>query len=367
MAKTQKPIATIETNTSGFPVPFTLDEFRKDIVEVFFQHVRTIAWITDPKTAWKITGLDASGEMNDILSPERSGSELGLTYEQIRTTPFASALEHMYGFAFFGRRDASAESMEYESYYMWLADLVCDAMYGNVSMQWDSYGLDITDRASRCVLVVETANARNVLEGGEAFSYFSNGPARGDSVGFDGSLTIRQMALLSGMEEMSIRSAANPKRANPLKTHTEDGGTRVNIEVAKEWLQSKGRYVPITLFYSASDVDLTKRRFSDFQEIWFALNARFLMIAGRDGETNIEANLAEIGLEVKSGFSGRYLDIDDSSYANDQMVRSLAQTLELPADLLVLRCKELVTSQQLADIEKQLRQAVSAAGITTSI
>ena len=367
MAKTQNPIVAIESHTSSFPTPFALDEFRKDIVEVFFHHVRTIARITNPLTAWKITGLEATGEMNDILSYERSGAELGLTYEQIRMTPFASALEHLYGFAFFGRRDASAEPMEYESDYMWLADLVCDAMYGNVSMQWDSYGLDITERASRCVLVVETANARNVLEGGESFSYFSNGPARGDSVGVDGSLTIRQMALLSGMEEMSIRSAANPKRANPLKTHTEDGGTRVDIEVAKEWLKSKGRYVPVTLFYSASDVDLTKRRFGDFQEIRFALNQRFLMIAGRDGEANIQAKLKEIGLEVKSGFYRQHLDIDDSAYANDQLVRSLAETLELPADLLVLRCKELVASQQLADIEKQLRHAVSAADSSTSI
>jgi len=166
---------------------------------------------------------------------------------------------------------------------------------------------------------------------------------------------------------MSIRSAANPKRANPLKTYTEDGGTRVNIEVAKEWLKSKGRYVPVTLFYSAGDVDLTKRRFADFEELWFALNARFLMIADRDGLDVMKTKLATLGISVGKGVNREYLDIDELAYADDQLMASLAQMLELPSELLVLRCKEIGATQQLVEIEKQLRQAVVAAETKSSI
>jgi len=91
----------------------------------------------------------------------------------------------------------------------------------------------------RCRQVVDLANARNILEGGESyFPYFSPNNMADSNDG----LVIRQMALLAAMEEMSIRAAANPKRANPLKTIVEGKNTVILIADARAWLESKGLY-----------------------------------------------------------------------------------------------------------------------------
>lgn len=359
MTKTHKAVLADENKACSFPVPFTLDKFRKDIVEVFFFYVRTIAWITDAETAWKIAGKDPGKDLLSIYDPVLTAADLDVTYEQIQATPFARALEHLYNFAYFGRCDASAEKMLYESYYMWIADLVSDAAFGYVSVERDSYGSPIQDSANRCVQVAETANARNVLEGGEAFSYFSIGKDRDDYVSIgDGVLTVRQMALLAGMEEMSIRSAAGPKRVNRLITHNDEGKTRIRIDVAKEWLMSKGKYIPITYYYSASDVDLTERKFACYHELWLSLNARFMVISNRYGMDSVREKLSAIGVEVTFNHGAECLG--ELDHENDELIAALAQVLELPSDMLVLRCKEMVAIQQLAEIEACVRRAAQA-------
>jgi hypothetical protein len=363
MATPKKPTVATDDRISAFPVPFSLDAFRKDILEVFFHYVRIIGWITDEKTASQVMGF-ASANPGYLFDPEWSTEDHGLNYERVRGTQFAVALEHLYEFAFFGRRDLSAESMEYESYYMWVSDLVLDAFDSSVSEQWGSYGGMVSEHAKNCLLVAETANARVILEGDEPFSYFNNGKSRVESAS-EGVLTIRQMALLSGMEEMSIRAAANKKRVNPLKTHALDGGTRIAVDVAKDWLRSKGRYVPIEIYRSAGNVDLSKRGFADYQDLWHALNARCLMIADRDGLDLVKEKLAVLNLRLAPGVSD-YLDIDDAAYANEPLIRLLADLLELPADLLVLRCKETVANEQLAAIGRQIKQALVATDSLTS-
>jgi hypothetical protein len=365
MAKTKKPAATNDDRISGFPVPFSLDAFRKNIVEVFFHYVRTIGLMTDPETAWRITKTATPVSYSSFYSQEYSAAELGLSYEDIRGTQFAQTLELLYDFAFFGRRDASAEALDDEGIYMWASDISHEALYGQVSSKWSDFGLDIQSHAANCVLVTETANARNILEGGESFSSFAEGSGKNEFAK-EGVLTIRQMALLSGMEEMSIRAAAGPKRANPLKTHTVDGGTRVAVDVAKAWLESKGRYVTIEVYRSAGDVDLKKRSFTDYQDLWHALNARCLMIADRDGLETVKTKLGTLNMGLPPGFVGGYLEIDDAAYADEQVMRSLADLLEIPSDLLVLRCKEVVAKEQLASIERQLKQTILTSNSTPS-
>lgn len=364
MATPKKPTVTIDDRISVFPVPFSLDAFRNDILEVFFHYVRIIGWIADEKTALQVMNLEPANP-GHLFNPEWSAKDNGLNYEHVRGTQFAVALEHLYEFAFFGRRDLSAEPMEDEGYYMWVSDLVLDAFESSVSAHWDMYGSMASDHAKNCLVVAETANARVILEGGEPFSYFNNGSGRVESAS-EGVLTIRQMALLSGMEEMSIRAAANPKRANPLKTHTSDVGTRIAIDVAKEWLTSKGRYLPIEIYRSAGNVDLSKRGFADYQDLWHALNARCLMIADRDGLDLVKEKLAALHLRLAPGIS-EYLEIEDAAYANEPLIRLLADLLELPADLLVLRCKETVANEQLAAIGRQIKQALVVTDSTTSV
>jgi hypothetical protein len=209
------------------------------------------------------------------------------------------------------------------------------------------------------------ANARNVLEGGESFFISFGTPQARDEYSFN-SLTIRQMALLSGMEEMSIRAAANPKRANPLKTHSEDGGTRVAIDVAKVWLQAKGRYVPIQRYRSAGEVDLVKRGFIDTWQIFEVLDARHQMRVDHDGLEAVKANLEKLGVSVGNGLNGTYMELEEA-ISNESFMRPLAEFLELPVDLFVLRCKEVLAKQQLAKVERELRELANPRANTSEI
>lgn len=366
MAKITHTVADSAAEQAGsFPISLTKEAFQAAVVDVCLHYIRTIAYIADEKAAWGVLSLPVPDGAS-VFDPDDSARELGLTYEHIRNIAFARAMEYLYEFAFFGRRDENAETMFYESYYMWVSDLACDAARGYVALEWDSYGGAICDSARKCVQVAELANARNTLEGGESFFNSFPGSSAKDETVDDGSLTIRQMSLLSGMEEMSVRAAANPKRANPLQTHKEAGGTRIAFDVAKTWLQSTGRYVPITRYWSDGDIDLAKRRFSNSRALIDALNARRETITLRDGAQELNDRLGALGIPVEKEIDRNYWNIDEPHLRDEGLMRNLAELLDLPSDLLILRAKEVLTIQQLSQIERQLREATLVTTKTSS-
>ena len=113
----QPQISLNENKAASFPAPFGRDEFKLDIVEAFFMQVRSIAWMTNPKTAWAITGLPYNDSVNDLTSFEFSASHYGIKYEDICETNFASVLTQIYDYAYLGCQDMSKELMEDESSY----------------------------------------------------------------------------------------------------------------------------------------------------------------------------------------------------------------------------------------------------------
>lgn len=351
-----------EVLPSSFPVPFTLEAFRQDITEVFFYQMRTLAQMTDPKTALRILNIEIEDDRyeNDIYDQDNSATDVGVTYDHIRNTTFAVALERLYEYAFYGKWDINAESMGDEGIYMWASGIVCDALRSDVAGIWGAFGWNIESHAKRCVLVAETANARNILEGGENFHHFNDGIKReldDTDDECEGVLTIKQMALLSGMEEMSIRAAANPKRANQLVTVTEYGGTRVKCDVAKVWLESKGRYVNITFFKGQGDLDLAKRKFTSYYDIWLVLTERCKSISERDGDEVTSLKLKSLGVLVMFDLKKTQSKCFREKLINEKMMHDLAEVLELPTELFVLRAKELVANQMLVEVENQLRNA----------
>lgn len=348
------PTPELLTEQQSFPIPFSIEDFRMDVAGVYLHHIRTIAWMRDPSTAATLVPsleLEQAGLLMWEMSPE----DLGLTYERLRDTTLMRTLEFLYRYAFLGELDASAAPMEDESVYTWTSALVFDAAHGRLATEWSDNGSFTDDAASRCLMVCELANARRTLEGGEPF-YFKFGNYPKDMATGDGCLTVRQMALLAGMEEKSIRAASNKvqKRANPLDTYSTENGTRIALDVAKAWLQSKNRYVPIKLRWSSAEMDLAKTRFSNTMELHQALNARLQTRCQRNGEHDVMSQLkAELGVESP-------MSITDEHYVTPDCMRKLAAILELPADLLVLRCREAVIREALADVERALKQVLSS-------
>ncbi|MFM0140437.1 hypothetical protein [Caballeronia grimmiae] len=350
---------------------YPLDSIREDITAVFVHYVRTIARVIgcDTTDVWHLPQMEFGIDNSDLWDPEKTPADLGITYEQIRHTLFARYMEVLYAFAVHGRVDisGSVEPMHYETEYTWIAEELLDAAEGHVAEEWDGYvtgsGAHSIGSANRCLKVVELANARCILENGEGFSYFRRRPKRDETTGRSKedrpdlrSLTVGQLALLANMEEMSVRAATNPKRATRLETRSTPEGTRIAPDIAKAWLQAKGRYIPVVQYWSAGDVDLQSRRFKDPHDLLRALDQRRKALNARLETSTLDAALVDAGIQIETAFGEERLAEDVMARFDDPSCMTiLAGLLELPAAWLVLRAREAATLARLAEVERELK------------
>jgi len=336
---------------TSLEVPFSLDALREDILNVFLLYVRNIAWMTDQETAWTLTKAPFPAD-GSLMNPEENIFTLGLTWNHISNTSFAQCMEHLYDFAFYGRIDGNFEEIGRESQFEWIAYLVFDAIEGNSAHDWSEYGFEIYKPLERCVFVIELANARRMLDGYECFCYRKNDDFAEDY------LTVRQLALLSGMEEMSIRAAANPKRANPLKTVSDNGRTRIEIAVAEEWLKSKNKFIPITVYWPDAEIDLTKKGFKDLEDLNHMLNSRYKSLCVTKDCNNINKKLGAIGIETGIGVEP-YLLIDENLFNGKPFVYALAEIFSFPQKLFLIRVQEVLTIEMQRMVQKELKREIA--------
>ncbi|WP_454754539.1 hypothetical protein [Cupriavidus necator] len=338
---------------TGFLSPPPIEVLRQDLVEMYLFQLGNLAWMVGEQAVHRVLQRTPG---TAVLSLGGDAAEFGLTYDDIRGTDLAVEMERLYHYAYFGRLDDSAEFMGEESIYNWLTAILFDIQQSQTAaFRSNYYQRKTLESAHRCVLIAELANARNILEGGESFFHFSRANTK-DEAAFDDRLTVRQLALLAGMEEMSIRAAANPKRANVLKTITEDGRTRFELDVAKEWLRSKGRYIPITRYQSENDIDLTKRRFADPKELWELLNARLHFLSRSEDESELVSKVVDLGLSlVPDGTGGQSFAVEEAQMRDSNTMKALANVLRLPGDLLALRMREALARAELSAVEQGLR------------
>lgn len=335
----------VDALESSFPVHFTLEEFQGDILTLFFFQIRTIGWMTDAETAWRITGKSKVSD-GDFFDPDQEARDVGLNYDDIRTTLFAKCLERLYLFAYHGILDESVEPFDEDGIYSWMSALICDLAGSRMFEEWDAYGAACQESAKRALRVAELANARCILETGRQLYYFRNGA----DITSDESLNIRQMALLAGMEEMSIRAAANPNRATPLPTFKEENNTRIALDVAKAWLKSKGRYVPVTRQWTMESIDLAKRRFMHFNDLFAVIHQRLVDLTHGDSKT------ADAWKRYDALFSKHDFEPGENKdyFVNQDYVKDLAGVLNFPADLFCLRVRELIVKKEADEIKRAL-------------
>ena len=344
----------ISTPATGLKPPMSLEQFQDDVTNVFLHYVHIICHMTDAKTAWTITKaapLESSAEWA-LCAPERDAAEIGLTHAHIEDTEFAKVMREMYDFAYFGLKNLGGSGLEYEGSAMWFSSMLIDAAYGDFSREWDSYGPTVQEHAKRLLAVAETANARLTLEGcDEPFHHFAG--TNKDSNGSQSDcLDVRQVALLSGMEEMSIRAAANPNRPNALKSFKVGNATRFELSVVKEWLIQKKRHVPITERWIVKDFDLGKS-YKFCGAISMGLDTRYRLLGQNQGYAEIDKALNSIHIQVTPG-GGMYLE--EEAMRDEPLMRKVAEILALPADLLILRIREAFAHQTLKAVEEEMKK-----------
>lgn len=364
MKKDQKVIpADSKIEPVNFSVPYTLDQVRESILILFFQQARNIGMLGgDVDSAWHILGKTKADIESglDLLDPDLEPSDYGVTYKDINNTNFAECIENMYQYAYLGIQQVVIEGMHDESIYMWVSAGLEDMANSSMLDEWESYGSVSHSDAKMCLEIAELANARRMLEGHDNFYNFGKLIKENDAIamGLERSLTVRQMALLSGMEEMSIRAAANPKRVNPLQTYSDEGKTRISIEAAKKWLQEKNRYIPIKNRHGAGDFDLLTSKFKSIEDFQDAMNDRIIMISLRDSWSNdIFNDLKKKQVLVPADFG--QIEINRECVSNSELLKLTAEILEFPYDLLLLRAREAAAHEELSIVESKLKSIQS--------
>lgn len=352
-----------QTEQSAFPIPFSKEQLHQDILEIYLLQLRTTVLIADENSVWSLTnkpGLDGM----DLRRPDFEVKDYGLSYSDISNTKLAKALEQEYDYAFHGVVSLGLEKMEDESIHTWIAAHLMDLESSHTVSAWADYGLNPHEGISRCFFTCELANARLTMEGEEGFSYFSRTPGSfAEDATAHEALTVRQMALLSGMEEMTIRTAASRKSANPLQTYKEDRQTLISAEVAKAWLIAKNRYVPITRRWAGGDLNLEITQFADITSVRDAIRRRVdALNLRRDDQDNVRP-LMEAALGPL-GYDGEW-SLDRAALLNADLMAQIAGILQLPQNLLTLRAREAVLnddlttlSGELASLKKELRASV---------
>jgi hypothetical protein len=354
--------STTQISTTNFPIPFTKEQLREAILAIYLLQARQAYLFCNEKTTWPLAGPVRVEEPGILWIGENSAEDFGIAYDMIRSSHFALALEQEYEFAFHGKVTDGVEPMTYESMHMWVADLLMDLNDSQLVLEWESYGVDLQAHIARCLHVCELANARIILEGAEPFSHFAglDGAARktkkhtdDTATSLDG-LTIRQMSLLSGMEEMSIRTAASRQGPNMLPTFKDENRrTLVKPEDAKKWLIAKERYLAIDS--GEQIIDLAKTRVTSAHQFNDLMSSRIRQLS-YDIPSRMN-RLKQVGdLVATRGLTFKDV-ITREMLMDNVLMTAIATVLELPPDLVAVRARQAALQDEVRELEDQIMLA----------
>lgn len=367
-----KTVSTTDETATGFPVLFTKDEFEGEILDLMLLFTQQTHFIFMADSALQ------SNSIWQLLSPTLAdhsaictrgdyACDIGLTYSDIKGLSMAQTLMELYKYGVQGIQDG-IEIDCCDGYENQVSRLCYDINRSEFLKEWDDCGARAigkqTTAAERCLYVCELANARLILEGAQEGFFLDD-----REIGF---LSIRQMSLLSGMTEATIRTLASRNRKNiqtsssdsnsQLITRNDGKNTSIAIEDAKAWLKSKGRYTPITHESNRGAEDFTQRKFMSRGEIETAIEKRLTYLEATYGESVIAARIINAGVVPK--YEQIVPDIDwtkqvigEEQLLNRDLMRRLAVVLELPTELFALRATEAVMQDKLRAIEQQVKNA----------
>lgn len=364
-----------DSQRSGFPIGITKTQLREDILNVYLLQARTTYLVTPEDTAWPLAGEQRIADLGRLWDPDLTPLDLEIRYADIQDIQIARALEQQYDLGFLGLLTPGLEPMHYETLHMWVAAYLMDLRDSQLVAEWESYGVSVEESVLRCLHICELANARLTLEDREAFSYFAGIDGSGKkgrrgekgagdrATSLDG-LTVRQMALLSGMEEMSIRTAASRSGPHQLPTFKDENRrTLIKTSDARQWLKAKGRYVPITTHPESVDLATVKfRTVDDFNGLLLERMRHLIDTGGSVAsiEQAIAALMRAHGFEPAEKLTREMLK-------SRALIEQVAKVLEFPAGILSLRARQAALQDELNELDVQVRNASVASAEPNSL
>jgi hypothetical protein len=334
-----------------FPLPFTREQLRLDIQNIVLLEMR------------KMRHMSAEDAVLPLLDPVRSfdfwdagctPNEVGITYEQASKFAIAPVCEDYFDYGFYAVTGTRTEVMNWDTIHTWIAAYLVDLSKSNYVAEWDpgEGQAGLQDGINRCLYLCELANARRILECAGDFYHFS-GVGKDDD-GRGGDLSIRQLAMLSGMEEMSLRSYISRKTVPVLQIGKDDRRTYIETEVAKQWLIAKGRYLPVQEGRRSAELDLSITSFDSFGDFTSMLRDRFAFVGDKSIDRAALTDAMTVLLKT-IGIDDLY-GLNYGHISDDGLMEQLATLLELPANLLMYRAKEAGLKSVIFSCQSQLKQ-----------
>lgn len=336
------------------PLPFTREQIREDICNIFLFEARKSVHLHGKPFISRPTFLDGFDD-SDFFGwdcQEYNPSQLGITYEKVSHFLLAMAVEDCFDYAFYAAVSERTDPLEYENIHTWIGYYLQDSTKSRYFEEWESYGSTIFESFKRCLFVYELANARLLLEGKEAICYFRTDSK--DEDGNCGELSIHQLSMLAGIEELSLRSTISRKTAPILEIKKDDRRTYIESDTAKQWLIAKGRYQPVLISRQSVDLDLKVTKFESIGDFLAMLRDRVAFIGAKTGGQ--EALTSAINETLLPHNVDGLSSLEFNDLHNSVLLDSIAVLLDLPTDLLKIRAKEAALKSLISNCEWQLKQ-----------
>lgn len=359
--KNQTRLSMID-RPSAFPLPFSRDQLHQDILNIFLLEMRKLRQLTSIDARFPGLDLpifDSAMAWDAGMTPE----ELSLQHDNVKDLELALVLEDQFDYGFYAVDATRSDSLRWDTTHTWIGAYLVDLAGSAYASEWDGEGHGgLIEGIKRCLFTCELANARVILEGGEPFYHFAGaGLAKDENGASAGELSIRQVAMLCGMEEMSLRSAISRKTQPVLEICKDDRRTYIKAAAAAQWLKAKGRYLTVISGRTSADLDLSTTRFDSSLQLCEMLHDRLTFIGEQAPnpykvEIEIAALLAPYNAVALS-------DLSHQELSNSELMGEIAKLLDLPASLLVLRAREAVLRTEIAQRDhelKHLQQQLSA-------
>ncbi|MGV1017557.1 MAG: hypothetical protein ACOYBW_09285 [Fluviibacter phosphoraccumulans] len=218
--------------------PFTKAEMMDEFREIVFQVARSASFSFGPQAAYRLLFDEAPAsekECWDIYDPENTAQDFGKEFaiEQISTY---RAVEQFYDYGLLGIRNMLPLEDGCANEWTFAFGLIWDA--ANSFLITDiTNGKGVT--TMKCLHAARAFFARHILDG-QKRTFLPENEAHDPK----DMLTIREVAILSGLDERTVRNATNRNAANRLETASVESSIFIPRESAREWLSTKRGFTP---------------------------------------------------------------------------------------------------------------------------
>lgn len=321
--------------------PFTKNELISDIRDLMIALADGLERVTLPGSGLGLLGLNRA----DFPATNANGGAFGIVEvdaDQIDPGRWrlTGVLLDMYDYGIHGIRSVAAQT--------WL-DFATDVETFLHGMQHFPLleETHISVNMERIWYVLSLATARWKLDDDEGASDVFADNREGHAMLW-GVLTLGEVALLAGMDEKSVRNAANPKLKNALKTVSQGNRTYVRTSDARAWLAGRRGFTPSVNINPNEGRDLARGGFFDVQDF-----ASYIAWC-RDKLALTSEHLAH-SIGLPDWPATRVGALEDEGFTFDPaMLKRLASALQLDPKTFVLACLALQQRLERRALEEQL-------------